>query len=130
MIIELVVTGFRVLGKATAAAGSQAVKSGSTLFVRCKAELIKGLTRPDFKHKPDGAPSSGAVGTGSSKSQITNQMQMSLDEAHLILNVKKDDPLEVIEKVSHHSHPHLVLQAAWSRCHPSKYVQEPADMNV
>lgn len=53
----------------------------------------------DFKHKPEGAPSSGPVGTGSSKSQITNQMQMSLDEAHLILNVKKEDPLEVIEKV-------------------------------
>jgi hypothetical protein len=27
-------------------------------------------------------------------------MQMSLDEAHLILNVKKEDPLEIIEKVS------------------------------
>jgi len=54
---------------------------------------------PDFKHKPEGAPSSGPVGTGSSKSQITNQMQMSLDEAHLILNSKKEDALEVIEKV-------------------------------
>lgn len=27
-------------------------------------------------------------------------MQMSLDEARLILNVKKDDPMEVIQKVS------------------------------
>jgi hypothetical protein len=26
---------------------------------------------------------------------------MSLDEAHLILNVKKEDPLEIIEKVCH-----------------------------
>jgi hypothetical protein len=30
-------------------------------------------------------------------------MQMSLDEAHLILNVKKEDPLEIIEKVIHQS---------------------------
>lgn len=29
-------------------------------------------------------------------------MQMSLDEAHLILNVKKEDPLEIIEKVIYH----------------------------
>lgn len=28
---------------------------------------------------------------------------MSLDEAHLILNVKKEDPLEIIEKVIHQS---------------------------
>jgi len=61
--------------------------------------------RIDFKHKPDGAPSSGPVGTGSSKSQITNQMQMSLDEAHLILNAKKEDPMEIIERVRP-SRPH------------------------
>lgn len=59
------------------------------------------LIYPDFKHKPDGAPSNAPIGTGGSKSQITNQLNMSLDEAHLILNVKKEDPLEVIEKVSY-----------------------------
>ncbi|GFZ51076.1 hypothetical protein JCM24511_08834 [Saitozyma sp. JCM 24511] len=75
----MVVTGIRVLGKATAAAGQQAVRN--------------------FKHKPEGAPSSAPVGTGSSKSQITSQLQMSLDEAHQILNVKKDEPMDVIQKV-------------------------------
>ncbi|WWC91957.1 uncharacterized protein L201_006910 [Kwoniella dendrophila CBS 6074] len=78
VIAELVVTGIRVLGKATAAAGSQAVKN--------------------FKHKPEGVQDSGPVGAGSSKNKITSQLNMSLDEAHLILNVKKDEPLDVIQK--------------------------------
>lgn len=54
----------------------------------------------DFKVKPEGAPDSSPVGAGSSKNSITSQLQMSLDEARLILNVKKDDPMEVIQKVS------------------------------
>ncbi|WVQ83690.1 hypothetical protein IAT38_005834 [Cryptococcus sp. DSM 104549] len=78
VIAELVVTGIKVLGKATAAAGQQAVRN--------------------FKHKPEGAPDSAPVGSGSSKSKITSQLQMSVDEARLILNVKKDDPMEVIQK--------------------------------
>ncbi|WRT69976.1 uncharacterized protein IL334_006969 [Kwoniella shivajii] len=78
VIAELVVTGVRVLGKATAAAGSQAVRN--------------------FKHKPEGASDSGPVGSGSSKNKLTGQLNMSLDEAHLILNVKKDDPLDIIQK--------------------------------
>ncbi|AAW44839.2 hypothetical protein CNBG0050 [Cryptococcus deneoformans B-3501A] len=78
VIAELVVTGIKVLGKATAAAGQQAIRN--------------------FKVKPEGAPDSSPVGAGSSKNSITSQMQMSLDEARLILNVKKDDPMEVIQK--------------------------------
>lgn len=54
----------------------------------------------DFKVKPEGAPDSSPVGAGSSKNSITSQLQMSLDEARLILNVKKDDPMEIIQKVS------------------------------
>ncbi|KIR31576.1 hypothetical protein I352_05907 [Cryptococcus deuterogattii MMRL2647] len=80
VIAELVVTGIKVLGKATAAAGQQAIRN--------------------FKVKPEGAPDSSPVGAGSSKNSITSQLQMSLDEARLILNVKKDDPMEVIQKVS------------------------------
>ncbi|EIW72035.1 hypothetical protein TREMEDRAFT_23769, partial [Tremella mesenterica DSM 1558] len=78
VIAELVVTGIRALGKATAAAGQQAMRN--------------------FAHKPENVPSSGPAGSSSSKSAITNQMQMTLDEAHLILNVKKEDPTEVIIK--------------------------------
>ena len=36
---------------------------------------------------------------GGGKGNITSQLNMSLDEAHLILNVKKDDPMEIIQKV-------------------------------
>ncbi|WVQ94945.1 hypothetical protein IAU59_002035 [Kwoniella sp. CBS 9459] len=74
----LMLTGLKVLGRATAAAGQQAARN--------------------FKHKPEGSPDSAPVGAGSSKNKITSQLQMSLDEAHLILNVKKDDPLDVIQK--------------------------------
>jgi len=37
-------------------------------------------------------------------------MQMSLDEAHLILNVKKEDPLEIIEKVGQY-HLHATVSS-------------------
>ena len=57
---------------------------------------------PDFKYKPEGmdqntAPSSSK---GASSNAATMQHQMSIDEAHLILNVKKEDPMEIIQKVS------------------------------
>ncbi|WVN90004.1 uncharacterized protein L203_105236 [Cryptococcus depauperatus CBS 7841] len=78
IIAELVMTGVRVLGRATAAAGQQAVKN--------------------FKHKPEGAPNAAPIGSTGSKNKITSQLQMSLEEARLILNVKKDDSMEVIEK--------------------------------
>ncbi|KAK8853449.1 hypothetical protein IAR55_004156 [Kwoniella newhampshirensis] len=78
VIAELVVTGIKVLGKATAAAGSQAVRN--------------------FKHKPEGVADSGSGGAGSSKNKVTSQLGMSLDEAHMILNVKKDEPMDVIQK--------------------------------
>lgn len=78
VIAELVVTGIRVLGKATAAAGAQAVRN--------------------FKVKPEGAVASTSTSGGGGKGNITSQLNMSLDEAHLILNVKKDDPMEIIQK--------------------------------
>jgi hypothetical protein len=36
-------------------------------------------------------------------------MQMSLDEAHLILNAKKEDPMEIIERVCPSS-PHVIFR--------------------
>jgi hypothetical protein len=54
-----------------------------------------------MKYKPEGTEErGGGTRAGStSKAAITSQMQMSLDEAHLILNVKKDEPLDVIIRV-------------------------------
>jgi hypothetical protein len=37
---------------------------------------------------------------GKSKSQITNQLAMSVEEAHMILNVKKEESMEKILEVS------------------------------
>lgn len=58
---------------------------------------------PDFNYKPEGmdqsasSSSSGSAKAGSKVAAI--QQQMSIDEAHLILNVKKEDPMEIIQKV-------------------------------
>ncbi len=59
----------------------------------------------DAKHQPEAAASASsnfADKDGNNKSPaaaITNQHRMTLEEACLILNVKKDEPLDVIEKV-------------------------------
>jgi len=60
-----------------------------------------------MKYKPEGMEERGG-GTkpgSSSKAAITTQMQMSLDEAHLILNVKKDESMESIIRVCSVSSP-------------------------
>ena len=38
---------------------------------------------------------------------------MTLDEAHLILNVKKEEPIEVIQRVRHSSHPGCTIAFRW-----------------
>jgi hypothetical protein len=58
----------------------------------------------DVKSTPEGAIAGDAAGvghatSGSATDQLTRQHRMTLDEASLILNVKKDSPLEQILKV-------------------------------
>ena len=61
-------------------------------------------TSSDAQHRPESAASSTAF-NGQSKdakspgNQITNSLRMTMEEACLILNVKKEEPLDVIEKV-------------------------------
>jgi hypothetical protein len=52
------------------------------------------------QYKPEAAAAASSSGSGGGKSNITAQMQMTVEEAHLILNVKKDEPMEVIQQVS------------------------------
>ncbi len=56
----------------------------------------------DIKYKPDGVEAAAST-SGSSKSAGASNnnatYNMSLDEAHLILNVKKEDPMDAILKV-------------------------------
>ncbi|ODO05546.1 hypothetical protein I350_04597 [Cryptococcus amylolentus CBS 6273] len=78
VIAQLVITGGKAFGKATFAAMQQAGKN--------------------FTHKPEGMADSAPRSADGKKNALTSQLQMSLDEARLILNVKKDDPLDVIQK--------------------------------
>jgi hypothetical protein len=58
----------------------------------------------DAKHSPQGALSSDVTGvgnanTGSLTDQLTRQHRMTIDEANLILNVKREDSMEQILRV-------------------------------
>lgn len=72
-------SSIRIFGKAMAAAGKQAARNA--------------------RHKPD-AVAEASSGNGRSRSKVTSQLGMSLEEAHLILNTKKTDNMETIMAVS------------------------------
>ncbi|BEJ10651.1 hypothetical protein CspHIS471_0100730 [Cutaneotrichosporon sp. HIS471] len=75
-LAQLVVDSLRITGKAFAAAGRQAMANA--------------------RHKPD-APEAGPSGSGGGGSKaVTQDLGMSLEEAHLILNVKKEESMEKI----------------------------------
>jgi len=79
-IIQILITGTQIFGKALYAAGTQAIKNA--------------------QHRPD-ALSSDVVGVGKATSgsltdKLTREHRLTLDEAHLILNTKKEDGLEQI----------------------------------
>ncbi|KAK7035525.1 mitochondrial import inner membrane translocase subunit TIM16 [Paramarasmius palmivorus] len=82
VLVQIVLTGTKILGKAFLEAGRQAVKNA--------------------KHSPQGAIAGGDVAgvanatTGSMTDQLTRQHRMTLDEAHLILNVKRGEEMEKI----------------------------------
>jgi len=83
ILVQILITGTRILGKAVFEAGRQAVKNA--------------------KHSPQGALSSDAAGVGNANSgsmtdQLTRHHRMTLDEANLILNVKREDPMPQILK--------------------------------
>lgn len=64
--------------------------------------LLTGCT--DIKSTPEGAIAGDAAGVGHATSgsitdKLTREHRMTLDEAGLILNVKKDTPLEQVLKV-------------------------------
>ncbi|KAJ9108313.1 hypothetical protein QFC20_003474 [Naganishia adeliensis] len=79
---KIVFTGTKILGRAFAEAGRQAVRNA--------------------KYRPEGAdntdPAGAAGGAGNSTQKLTSDMRMTMDEACLILNVKKDTPLEAVTK--------------------------------
>ncbi|KXN90652.1 Mitochondrial import inner membrane translocase subunit tim-16, partial [Leucoagaricus sp. SymC.cos] len=86
-IVQIFITGSRILGKAFYEAGRQAVKNA--------------------KHSPAAAMGSDVAGVGNATSgsvtdNLTREHRMTLDEAHLILNLKRDDEMEKILKNYEH----------------------------
>ncbi|KNZ80481.1 Mitochondrial import inner membrane translocase subunit tim-16, partial [Termitomyces sp. J132] len=87
VLVQILITGTRILGKAFYEAGRQAVKNA--------------------KHQPQGVTGGDAAGVGAAMSssptdQLTRQYRMTLDEANLILNVKREESLEQILKNYEH----------------------------
>ncbi|TDL26088.1 hypothetical protein BD410DRAFT_716659, partial [Rickenella mellea] len=78
IIIQILVIGAQIFGKAIVAAGRQAVQNA--------------------KHRPQGvagdAAGVGHATTGSLTDRLTREHRMTLDEAHLILNLKRGEPVE------------------------------------
>ncbi|EIM82920.1 uncharacterized protein STEHIDRAFT_133717 [Stereum hirsutum FP-91666 SS1] len=79
VLIQILITGSRILGKAFYEAGRQAAKNA--------------------KHRPQAAGGSDIAGvgnatTGSLTDKLTREHRMTLDEAHLILNTKRTEKLE------------------------------------
>ncbi|KAH8119075.1 protein transporter [Phellopilus nigrolimitatus] len=80
-IIQVVIAGAQILGKSFAAAGRQAYKNA--------------------QHRPQGGVMGDAAGvshatSGSVTDRLTREHKMTMDEARLILNVKRGDATENI----------------------------------
>ncbi|EED78767.1 predicted protein, partial [Postia placenta Mad-698-R] len=87
VIVQIAVAGAQILGKAFLAAGRQAVQNA--------------------KHRPEGGISGDVAGvqnatSGSITDKLTRDHRMTLDEARLILNLKKEDPAESV--LQHYEH--------------------------
>lgn len=98
------------MGKAFFEAGRQAVKSEHLSRFELHSLIIPA---PDAKNSPAAAMGVEAAGVGHANSgsptdQLTRHHRMTLDEAQLILNVKKDDEIEKILKVDINSSIHFI----------------------
>ncbi|KIJ67751.1 hypothetical protein HYDPIDRAFT_107238 [Hydnomerulius pinastri MD-312] len=87
IIVQIVLTGAQIFGKALFEAGRQAVKNA--------------------KHTPQGALGSDVAGvrnatSGSATDKLTREHRMTLDEAHLILNIKRGEAMENVLKNYEH----------------------------
>jgi len=100
IIIQILITGTQIFGKALLEAGRQAAKS---LSPRDTANALLYF-RVDAKHRPQGAIGSDVAGvenatTGSLTDKLTREHRMTLDEAYHILNTKRGDGMEQILQV-------------------------------
>ncbi|OBZ70657.1 Mitochondrial import inner membrane translocase subunit tim16 [Grifola frondosa] len=88
VIVQIAIEGAKILGKAFAAAGRQAAQSGCKVSTSRRAGGdIAGV---------------GNATSGSATDRLTRELRMTVDEARLILNTKKEDPMEKISQ--HYEH--------------------------
>ncbi|KAJ7901748.1 Pam16-domain-containing protein, partial [Mycena olivaceomarginata] len=85
-IIQIAIASARILGKAFAEAGRQAVKNAKQSPQALGGD-VSGV---------------GHATSGSRTDQLTRQHRMTLDEAHLILDVKNGEEMEKILKSYEH----------------------------
>ncbi|KAG5642439.1 hypothetical protein DXG03_002785 [Asterophora parasitica] len=86
VLVQILVTGSRILGKAFFEAGRQAVKNAKSTPAAIGGD-IAGV---------------GSATSGSPSDQVTRLHRMTLDEANLILNAKREDSLEQVLKNYEH----------------------------
>ncbi|KAF5322752.1 hypothetical protein D9619_001826 [Psilocybe cf. subviscida] len=86
-IVQIFLTGSRILGKAFLEAGRQAVKNAKASPAGAMGNDASGV---------------GHANTGSPTDQLTRSHRMTVDEASLILNAKKGDTMEQILKNYEH----------------------------
>ncbi|KAF8894142.1 Pam16-domain-containing protein [Infundibulicybe gibba] len=87
ILIQILVTGTKILGKAFFEAGRQAVKNAKQSPQAALGNDVAGV---------------GHATSGSMTDQITRQHRMTLDEAHLILNIKRGEEMEQVLKNYEH----------------------------
>lgn len=99
LIVQILVSGAQIFGKALSEAGKQAVKSTFppspvAMFLLTNVSLLL-----DAKHNPQSALGGDVAGVGHATSgsptdALTRTHRMTLDEAHLILNLKRGEEME------------------------------------
>jgi mitochondrial import inner membrane translocase subunit TIM16 len=105
ILIQILITGTQILGKAFLEAGRQAVKSIPLhCVVATRADLDVSLNL-DAKHSPQGLLGNDVAGVGNATSgsvtdKLTRAHRMTLDEARMVLNVKRGEEIETVLKVS------------------------------
>ncbi|KAH9858409.1 Pam16-domain-containing protein [Lenzites betulinus] len=109
VLVQIAIAGARILGRAFAAAGKQAVQNA--------------------KYRPPGAGATDVAGVGNATSgsltdRLTREHRMTADEARLILNVKREDTVERIVQ----NYEHLFKQNAPAEKAPAKPAQGKAPL--
>ncbi|KAI0093082.1 hypothetical protein BDY19DRAFT_406875 [Irpex rosettiformis] len=86
-IIQITIAGAQIFGKAFVAAGRQAIQNAKSRPEAAMGGDVSGLQ---------------TATSGSLTDRLTREHRMTLDEARLILNLKKEDPAEKI--IQHYDH--------------------------